>query len=732
MSIWFALPRPPGRRTAPAVRAVVAGAVVASLALPAAALDGRVDLRTLHQEGASGGEGYSSDNQWQAFGVDQSIRLSTRASLQFQYLARREFLRGTAAGTSVDNRLIALSPSSSLSWQAKGWRFNAFARGNRSDQDFAGTPAMRDDSLEYGLWSSGRFGFFSGDANYQDNTSWRRGEGEDRENRDRIGSGRVRLDLTKHDDVQYNVSIVEQNAVTNNRLTEYTTQHLQYHGDRPLAGSRARATWTVGHRRFEQSDAFTGDITTQYVQPASGGFWLDDTPSFLDPLETQPEYVPALFDNDRLSPTVINIGDNAPVGRDYGGDYRNIQLDFGEPVAMTSAFLYVDRRLGSLPAMFQWDLYFCDEAEGRDWGSAVPAGTWSARYVELESGRQGWEISFTGGVTHRRLKLVDRKLGPTLGDLFITEFEVYRPIGEGQSKRTARQERTTLAGALELSPFSNLQLRVDGAIDRRDQVGSGRLERVNQSALASWRVKGWLLSGQVQSNSEESPSRLRTDSNSRQVTLARRAPGPLSGRVSWLRANDNTYSVRQVTESVTADATWQPAPLLSFIQKVSRGWRTSEYGAGDSDSWVLASEMRSVPRPGLRLDVRRTERWVSQEAGAGFTSFGEAEIDASWEIRPLLSWSCQATSQRREQTDWILRNTLSWSPVRGGSMLFSLQANDYQDSRMDQLRRGGSVSLDWQARARLSLAGSVEKSYERLGGRESWPLGFQMRAYWTF
>jgi hypothetical protein len=65
-------------------------------------------------------------------------------------------------------------------------------------------------------------------------------------------------------------------------------------------------------------------------------------------------------------------------------------------------------------------------------------------------------------------------------------------------------------------------------------------------------------------------------------------------------------------------------------------------------------------------------------------------------------------------------------------MLFSLQANDYQDSRMDQLRRGGSVSLDWQARARLSLAGSVEKSYERLGGRESWPLGFQMRAYWTF
>lgn len=706
--------------------------VVALAAGPALAMDGRVDVRSLHQEGNSGGTAYSSDNQWQLFGLEQTVRLSSRASLQFQYMARRELLRGTAAGSTVDNWMTVQTPSSSFSLQTKGWRFNAYARGNRSDQDFAGIPALRDDSLEFGLWSSGHLGRVSGDLNFQDNSSWRRSEGEDRENRDRIGSARVRLDVSRHDNLQYRATVVEQDAITNDRLTRFTTQHLEYQGDRSFAATRGHAMWTIGHRRFDQSEHSAGSGVDEYRQPASGGFVIDDTPALLDPLETQPEQVPALFDNDRLSPTVINIGDNAPAGRDYGGDYRNIYLDFGEPVAMSSAFVYVDRKIGGLPAMFQWDLYFCDEAEGRDWGGAVAPGAWSVRYVELESGRQGWEISFTGGVTHRRLKLVDRKLGPTVGDLFVTELEVFGPATEDQTSRSARQERTTLNGALEFSPAAGLQVRVDGSLDRRDQIGIGRLERVNRSALATWQVHGWALTGQYQNNTEESPSRLRSDSDSRQLSLARRAPGPLSARLSWMRANDNTYSVRQVTESVTTDATWQAAPLLAFVQRVSRSWRTSEYGAGDADSWVMTSEVRSVPRPGFRVDVRRMERWVSQQAGSGFTSFGESEVDASWEIRPLLSWACQATSQRREQTDWILRNTLSWSPVRGGSMLFSLQANDYQDSRTDQLRRGGSVTLDWQARSRLSLSGSVEKNFERLEGRESWPFGFQMRAYWTF
>ena len=75
-------------------------------------------------------------------------------------------------------------------------------------------------------------------------------------------------------------------------------------------------------------------VGLQYLLPSAGGFWIDDSPSLLDPLEAQPELVPALYDNDRTTSTTINLGDEAPRGRDYGGDYRNIYLDFGEPVTM--------------------------------------------------------------------------------------------------------------------------------------------------------------------------------------------------------------------------------------------------------------------------------------------------------------------------------------------------------------------------------------------------------------
>ena len=97
----------------------------------------------------------------------------------------------------------------------------------------------------------------------------------------------------------------------------------------------------------------------------------------------------------------------------------------------------------------------------------------------------------------------------------------------------------------------------------------------------------------------------------------------------------------------------------------------------------------------------------------------------------LTVWS-QYTSQDRDRRDWTLRPSAAWTPLQGGSVLLSLQANDYQDSRIDQLRRGGGATVDWQARPRLFLSASVEKHYEKLEGRTSRPLSFQARGYWTF
>jgi hypothetical protein len=703
-------------------------------ATAAQAVDGRAEVRTNHQEGRVGTEAYSSDNRWELLGADEMIRFSRVSSLRLEYTARRELLKGSSAGSAVENHLVVLTPAAHLSWQFDGVRMTAHALGNRIDRDDTGLPTLRDDSFEYGLWATARRGALMADLNFLDSTSWRRTEGDDRENQDRNGRATLRYDLTPNDEVHYQYSRVDLDAVTLGHRTTFDTHQVQYRGDHGFASDRGRVSVNLLRSRFKQKDVFDTVSAEQYVLPNNAAWYLDDTPSELDPLENQPQAAPGLIDNDRTTPTVINLGDNAPPVRDQGGDYRNILLDFGEPQSVGSAYLYVDRRLTYLPQLMAWDLYFCDEAEGFDWGQPVPTSQWSATWFELETGRQGWEIRFNGGeVTHRRLKLVNRKLGPTMGDLFVTEFETYTTVVSSEPERTSQQDRTMLNGELAYALTPRLRFRAGASLDRRDQVGAqGNLDRVNNSATLDYRLNQWLLSGQVQTSRETTPSGLDTDSNTRILALSRRAPGRFGANLSWMVTEDDNYNARYRTEAMSGDVTWRAAPELVFLQRASRGWRESDYGTGDSDSWVLSSEIRSAPRPGLRIDLRRIERWVTEEAGVGFTTYSESEANATWEILPLLSWSGQIVRQKQERSDTMIRNSLAWTPLPGGSMAWSFQANDYQDTRTDQLRRGGGASVDWRPRPRLTLAGSVDKSYERLQGRESWPLSFQFRGYWTF
>lgn len=709
-------------------------ALVLTAATTARAVSGRAEVRTNHQEGRVGTESYSSDNRWELVGLDEMIRFSRTSSLRLEYTARREILRGTNAGTPIENRLVTLTPAVNLSWQIDGLRLSAHGRGNRIDRDDTGAPTQRDDSLEYGLWSNARRGPFMLDFSFQENASWRRTTGDDHENRERSGRASARTNLSAGDEVNYQYSRIDLEAVTLGHRSIFSTHQFQYRGDHGFAADRGRVSVTLLHSRFQQRNIFDSVSSERYVLPETAAWFLDDTPGQLDPLENQPQSLTSLIDNDRTTPTVINLGDNAPLVRDQGGDYRNLLLDFGEPQSVDAATLYVDRRLTFLPGLMAWDLYYSDDAEGFDWGQPVPAGQWSATWFELETGRQGWEIRFAGSeVMHRRLKLVNRKLGPTMGDLYVTEFEAHITAPSTEPERTGRQDRTLLNGEMVYALHSKLRFRYGTSLDRRDQGGdTGRLDKANNSATLDWNLNSWLLSGQVHASRESRPGGLEADSNNRLMSLSRRTPGRLGANLSWMLTEDDNYNARYRTETITADATWRAAPALTFSQKASRGWRQSDRGTDNSDSWILSSEIRSAPRPSLRLDLRRTERWVSREAGVGFTTYSESEADANWDIMPLLSWSGQVVSQKRDERDLIIRNSLVWTPLPGGSLALSFQANDYRDSRTDQRRRGGSATADWRPRPRLTLSGSLDKSFERLAGRESWPISFQFRGYWTF
>lgn len=698
----------------------------------AAALDGRADVRVAHQEGRSGDQKVESDERRELYSLEQMRPLWGRSTLQISYLVRRDLLTGSVGGASVDNRLVAQTPAASLSWLTDGLRVNLHGRAGRTDQEQAGVPNLRDESLEYGLWSNVRRGAVDFGLNWSRSASWRRGADVDRENRESVGNANLRWQASAHDNVQARLSRVDLHGVSAGLRTTFRNAQLSWQGDRGFGGNKGRVSWHLMQSRFEQRDRLTGPVGLRYVPPVAGGYWVDDTPSLLDPLEPQPEPVGALFDNDRRTPTVINLGDNAPRGRDYGGDYRNIYLDFGEPVAMDAAFLRVDRRLTFIPDLVQWDVYVSDDAESRDWGQPLPPSAWSARYVDLETGDQGWEFSFTTTLVHRRLKVVDRKLGSTMGDLFVTEFEIQQSVDATGPESRRDQDRTHLQGEADYRPHARLHLRYHVLLDRRLQTGTGALDRLHHGTAANWRLGTWLASAQAQWSDEETPSGLDTRANSQMVALTRQTQSRLTARVAWSRAADDNYDARFTTQSVTADATWRAAPALTFIQRVARGWRASETGAYDSDSWVTTSEIRSVPRPGLRIDLNRANRWVGREAGPGFTNYNTTQIDAHWEIAPQLAVWSQYTSQERDAGDWILRSSAAWTPLRGGSVLITLQASDYQDTRLAQLRRGGGIALDWQARPRLFLSAGAEKHYERFEGRLSRPLGFQARGYWTF
>ena len=87
---------------------------------------------------------------------------------------------------------------------------------------------------------------------------------------------------------------------------------------------------------------------------------------------------------------------------------------------------------------------------------------------------------------------------------------------------------------------------------------------------------------------------------------------------------------------------------------------------------------------------------------------------------------------RDERNDWLFRNSLSWAPLPGGSMLLQFHVRDHQDTRTDYMRRGGGATLTWKPRPRLNLSAGVAKYYEKVGGERGYPVSYEFRGYWTF
>ncbi len=403
---------------------------------PAAAVDGRVELRGSHQEGRAGVEAYKTDTQWQIVNLGQSVNFSKRWLLRIDATGRRERLWGSSLFSTVSTDKTSLVPNLNLTYRDDTYRFSLHGRAARIDQVRTGQPDQRDEQFDASLWFYANYDWLELDANAQESASWRYAAGSDRENRNHQANLLARFHLSARDELRYKLSRTKQDAVSFNTETTFLTNNLQYRGDHTFAADRGDFSIQAIYNRFQQTDHTNDLVGLQYVLPAFGGFVLDDTPEFLDPLEGDFISEPDLYDRDRTSPTQINIGDNAPVVRDYGGDFRNIILDFGDTQEMSALILYVDRIL-RFPALMEWAIYVSDTADGRDWGSPLSPADYTITYVEYETGRQGWVVRLANPINHRRVKMVNSKRGPTEPDIFVTEFELY------QTSVTTTPDRTS-------------------------------------------------------------------------------------------------------------------------------------------------------------------------------------------------------------------------------------------------------------------------------------------------
>ena len=348
--------------------------------------------------------------------------------------------------------------------------------------------------------------------------------------------------------------------------------------------------------------------------------------------------------------------------------------------------------------------------------------------------RQGWIVTFPTVITHRRVKLVNVKLGLTEPDLFINEMEVLQPSrggGDGETREGLWRYRVegdfgfNLTASFEVHYITNLFGRYFDSGDR-DATGESHLFG------ASWRFGRWTLSGNHQLNLESRTSQADIDSRTQHVSLVADRSLKLRGGVSYSRTDDRSFQFQYLSQYVSGDLGWSIAPRLDLIQRLTYGVRDTRDGRENSDSWTSITELRGAPRPNLELTLSRRDRWVSRDAGPGFTTFNETGLSMNWAILPLVSLISQVLYQVRDDDALQVRNTLSWTPLPGGSLALRRYALDYQDTRIDYFQRGGGIGAIWRPRPRLRFEGGYEVTLLKQNDLRNTPTIWNLRGTWTF
>jgi hypothetical protein len=703
-----------------------------SFPVSALALDGRIELRGTQQDGGAGETAYETNTLWENYSLGQHVPLAKNFMMQLDFVTRRQTLESQSYLGGSDSEVISYLPNASLTFRSDEFRIGLNASASRKDHSGSNLQSWRDEHAAFNAWLRQKWSWLALDASLMESSSQRESDLDSRDTREHYQNFGVRVNVTKKDEVRYSFTHNSQDLRTYNTNTTFYSHNLQYRGSHDFFSGRGRISVDARTDLMKQISTYGQEGGLEYLPPIWGGYTLDDTPEELDPLEPDPVLTPGLYNKDRDTPTNINIGDSAPVVRLYGGDYRNIIFDFGDTESMDEIFLYVDTVL-RFPDLMQWRVFTSDDPEGRDWSNELNSSQFTATWTELENGRQGWRFSLPTTINHRRVKVVNYKLGLTEPNILITEMEVHQILGQdGQDiEQTVRRQR--LQGDLSFALASNLNVIFSTTLSGRhyqetDRDVTGAANRLG----ANWTLGTMRLAASHEVNQVRNSTEQNTDANSQRASLSNRFSRNLQARLSYAQTDDQSWTLRHKSQTMSGDVTWRVAPRLTFIQKVSYGTRDASSLGVESESWTLGTTIRGRPRPSLEMELRRNDRWVSQEAGADFSTFNNTQLQTTWAIFPLLTLTSQIIYQVREEDDILVRNSVVWTPLPGGSVSIRLHANDFQDTRTDWFQRGAGGLLTWRPRPRLYLEGGIEWVLIKQYDERNTPTNVQFRGSWSF
>lgn len=701
-------------------------------ATPALGINGVFSVLGNHQEGQTGLFAYSSDNINYTASFEERVRMGDDLNARAGYLRIWETRDNRVGGTLTEFDKWVQRPQFSLNYSKSRLRTGWSWLGLRTEQKNQGVVFSQDDRFDNSFYAMLDLGRGHLESRLQLGTSEREDATGRQKHTDRLINANLQLPLGDADQVQYGFSRSRHHAVTAGSKNIYDRHSVEYQEHRRFAADKGRLSVNARSTYFRQQTIQEVAGSWEYVSPDWAGYVLDDTPEFQDPLESEPVPSPGLDDNELDVPTGINLGDSSQLVREFGGDYRNLIFDFGDPVEMIAADLYIDVPL-VLPSLMQWQVFVNDDPDGREWGMPLGADQVSAVYREWPNGRQGWEIRFTTAVTHRRLKLVNVKLGPMEPDIFVTELEVFRPVASEETTAEATSNRHRIGGSASYQVKPELSFKYGASVDlRRFDQGGRNSTGLTQSAGFDWLTRGWILSGTYQDSRRKRDGDTDTDINSQTVSAIPERKGKVHTRFAAGRSRDNSYGRDLASYNVSSDTKWQVAPQLVFDQRIGYGYRQDDNSELSAHSWSLVSRVRSSPRRMLRVDLSRSDRWVSREAGYGFMTFNDTEGMVAWSITNQISVSSRVRYQVREEGEWVLRHFLSWAPVPGGSLEVRLFLNGFRDTRNDTSQSGQGVNVTWQPRSRLYLDAGYSVSQYRKGDQERSPQNLQFRGTWSF